>query len=141
MILCDVRSRWFSCLFFLMIRRPPRSTRTDTLFPYTTLFRSMRQITGVNLGSFRVGYGASQARTHRSCFETALGTGRRLFSDADVERQTVEAFDPNAIVLRARWSGYPLGAQIAEMLIKCVDIVFEYTETKISETLGVACSD
>src|SRR3546814_20559737 len=33
---------WLVCLyfFFLMIRRPPRSTRTDTLFPYTTLFRS-----------------------------------------------------------------------------------------------------
>src|SRR3546814_12708430 len=31
------------CSFFLlMIRRPPRSTRTDTLFPYTTLFRSQR---------------------------------------------------------------------------------------------------
>src|SRR3546814_2572632 len=29
--------------FFLMIRRPPRSTRTDTLFPYTTLFRSHAQ--------------------------------------------------------------------------------------------------
>src|SRR3546814_13515225 len=29
--------------FFLMIRRPPRSTRTDTLFPYTTLFRSRLQ--------------------------------------------------------------------------------------------------
>src|SRR3546814_2379202 len=29
-----------SFIFFLMIRRPPRSTRTDTLFPYTTLFRS-----------------------------------------------------------------------------------------------------
>src|SRR3546814_16781643 len=28
-------------LFFLSIRRPPRSTRTDTLFPYTTLFRSL----------------------------------------------------------------------------------------------------
>src|SRR3546814_9628374 len=27
-------------IFFLMMRRPPRSTRTDTLFPYTTLFRS-----------------------------------------------------------------------------------------------------
>src|SRR3546814_10888466 len=27
--------------FFLMLRRPPRSTRTDTLFPYTTLFRSL----------------------------------------------------------------------------------------------------
>src|SRR3546814_18919863 len=31
----------YLCLcFFLMIPRPPRSTRTDTLFPYTTLFRS-----------------------------------------------------------------------------------------------------
>src|SRR3546814_11767517 len=30
-------------LFFLMIRRPPRSTRTDTLFPYPTLFRSVSQ--------------------------------------------------------------------------------------------------
>src|SRR3546814_6057665 len=32
-------SRTF-CFFFLIIRRPPRSTRTYTLFPYTTLFRS-----------------------------------------------------------------------------------------------------
>src|SRR3546814_12429561 len=30
------------CIFFVMIRRPPTSTRTDTLFPYTTLFRSVR---------------------------------------------------------------------------------------------------
>src|SRR3546814_2354613 len=30
-------------IFFVMIRRPPRSTRTDTLFPYTTLFRSRGQ--------------------------------------------------------------------------------------------------
>src|SRR3546814_17915536 len=30
----------FCFFFFLMLRRPPRSTRTDTLFPYTTLFRS-----------------------------------------------------------------------------------------------------
>src|SRR3546814_10196470 len=30
-------------VFFLTIRRPPRSTRTDTLFPYTTLFRSESQ--------------------------------------------------------------------------------------------------
>src|SRR3546814_10556927 len=37
--------KWYVyCIFFLMIRRPPRSTRTDTLFPYTTLFRSPRPI-------------------------------------------------------------------------------------------------
>src|SRR3546814_15652730 len=34
----------FVDVFFLMIRRPPRSTRTDTLFPYTTLFRSHRRM-------------------------------------------------------------------------------------------------
>src|SRR3546814_11418197 len=36
--MCALSVRVFIC--FLMIRRPPRSTRTDTLFPYTTLFRS-----------------------------------------------------------------------------------------------------
>src|SRR3546814_6391196 len=47
------------CILFLMIRRPPRSTRTDTLFPYTTLFRSyltetyLREL-GVSLGHRRV---------------------------------------------------------------------------------------
>src|SRR3546814_13529053 len=38
--------------FFLMIRRPPRSTRTDTLFPYTTLFRNPQPpARGSGLGS------------------------------------------------------------------------------------------
>src|SRR3546814_1747430 len=41
-MLCGIRvpTQVLSRVFFLMIRRPPRSTRTDTLFPYTTLFRS-----------------------------------------------------------------------------------------------------
>src|SRR3546814_1981406 len=46
-------------MFLLIIRRPPRSTRTDTLFPYTTLFRSVRQRPG---GDERVG----PASTERS---------------------------------------------------------------------------
>src|SRR3546814_4545379 len=37
--------------FFLMIRRPPRSTRTDTLFPYTTLFRSAEAELGEDLAA------------------------------------------------------------------------------------------
>src|SRR3546814_20657060 len=36
-----------------MIRRPPRSTRTDTLFPYTTLFRSPTLAAGRETGGFR----------------------------------------------------------------------------------------
>src|SRR3546814_19014336 len=42
---------YYSSFFFLMIRRPPRSTRTDTLFPYTTLFRSCRLDCGDRIGS------------------------------------------------------------------------------------------
>src|SRR3546814_12851211 len=41
LVLLLVLVTWFFDVFFLMIRRPPRSTRTDTLFPYTTLFRSL----------------------------------------------------------------------------------------------------
>src|SRR3546814_3489902 len=46
--LCSIPSMFNHVLvlvhfFFLMRRRPPRSTRTDTLFPYTTLFRSNRR--------------------------------------------------------------------------------------------------
>src|SRR3546814_981467 len=41
--------------FFLMIRRPPRSTRTDTLFPYTTLFRSPAAV-DADIGADRVAH-------------------------------------------------------------------------------------
>src|SRR3546814_19477860 len=46
------------CVFFLMIRRPPRSTRTDTLFPYTTLFRSPEAwVSRVGVGQRDTGVG------------------------------------------------------------------------------------
>src|SRR3546814_5649726 len=55
-----------------MIRRPPRSTRTDTLFPYTTLFRSFGKIGGDELvrhrcaqGELAGGRGGRAARLQR----------------------------------------------------------------------------
>src|SRR3546814_4122730 len=50
-----------SSFFFLMIRRPPRSTRTDTLFPYTPLFRSPCSRAG---GALRPRDPSSAARCH-----------------------------------------------------------------------------
>src|SRR3546814_20938113 len=41
--------------FFLRLRRPPRSTRTDTLFPYTTLFRSLAVAVGGSGDTFKSG--------------------------------------------------------------------------------------
>src|SRR3546814_15756907 len=40
-----------ACFVFVMMRRPPRSTRTDTLFPYTSLFRSCSAGGGTDLGA------------------------------------------------------------------------------------------
>src|SRR3546814_660733 len=52
--MCYNHDFFLFCFFFLMIRRPPRSTRTDTLFPYTTLFRSVQDwIIGPQLKAVR----------------------------------------------------------------------------------------
>src|SRR3546814_10034348 len=51
-----------SVFFFLMIRRPPRSTRTDTLFPYTTLFRSAADWKGMGEGDCRAAAEAYRRR-------------------------------------------------------------------------------
>src|SRR3546814_10505761 len=50
-----------------MIRRPPRSTRTDTLFPYTTLFRSRgrRPVDAVHRAEAQGGVAAEQRAVHR----------------------------------------------------------------------------
>src|SRR3546814_972857 len=62
-----------------MIRLPPRSTRTDTLFPYTTLFRS--QLLGRNVRSLRSQRGLSQE-------ELALEAGMKRSYLSDLERGT-----------------------------------------------------
>src|SRR3546814_3339411 len=77
-----------------MIRRPPRSTRTDTLFPYTTLFRSggsrrrkrpVRQITSLSaskgLGSAATGWVAPQRQQTAPCRDIAAGRSEEHTSE------------------------------------------------------------
>src|SRR3546814_17764463 len=71
--------------FFLMIRRPPRSTRPDTLFPYTTLFRSTEQravhVTAQLPGQFAAVPGAPQRLgRHR---DGRKGAGRLALEKAE----------------------------------------------------------
>src|SRR3546814_1298043 len=69
-------------LFFLMILRPPRTTRTDTLFPYTTLFRSIDRSAHLcreRIRSFerRRGYPTAVESAHldcRGCTSTRFGS-------------------------------------------------------------------
>src|SRR3546814_15121123 len=67
--------------FFLMIRRPPRSTRTDTLFPYTTLFRSplllRRRLPRRDRGRFPVSDGLAGGSPARPRRRLPLRAGRR----------------------------------------------------------------
>src|SRR3546814_14601239 len=94
-----------------MIRRPPRSTRTDTLFPYTTLFRSAGMGQGVahEVDAAALPAGAEHAGHGR--LDALVGVGdhqldaaqaapgqlaqgfdseRRRLRDADVQAQTIE---------------------------------------------------
>src|SRR3546814_10566423 len=75
-----------------MIRRPPRSTRTDTLFPYTTLFRSEEKLVEIGAGHVvcegRTGrqfdlIGRNAAEVHRPVIVGPLapGEGRAAFDD------------------------------------------------------------
>src|SRR3546814_12072205 len=66
------------CFFFLMLRRPPRSTRTDTLFPYTTLFRSLQR------RRLRTALCAKHRRSRRILGRT--GEAHRLDRPADEDR-------------------------------------------------------
>src|SRR3546814_1338263 len=68
-----------------MIRRPPRSTRTDTLFPYTTLFRSEGEDVGRQARVVRVQEGVGE----RGRVEDILHIGfeRQILGTIDAERQ------------------------------------------------------
>src|SRR3546814_9924825 len=71
-----------------MIRRPPRSTRTDTLCPYTTLFRSIDGLHRVLGGGAGAGEGgAGQARSSAAIISTAIGHGIRQSHGAAFDRR------------------------------------------------------
>src|SRR3546814_3034002 len=74
--------RYICAIFFFMIRRPPRSTRTDTLFPYTTLCRSRvvdRREVDVRL----------RDRTHTTMDDAQL----HAVVDLDLEQRLLERLD------------------------------------------------
>src|SRR3546814_2366478 len=85
-----IGSLYFDLFFFFMIRRPPRSTRTDTLFPYTTLFRSCQQ---------------ALARS-QSCLRSNASTPSRRKSTATVSPSSARASASN-VARSGGWGAAP----------------------------------
>src|SRR3546814_16601945 len=91
--------RWYMFIFFILIRRPPRSTLTDTLFPHTTLFRSNNRA-NVNTAGFKrdrasfetLSYqlmtqaGAPSTAENRYATGLNLGTGVALNGTARIDK-------------------------------------------------------
>src|SRR3546814_14543454 len=86
--MCSYFFYFFVCVFFFMIRRPPRSTRTDTLFPYTTLFRSCT-VKSCTIHGFRIIVKPFDNRNHTSftlisvyrCLRSPLSNHRKPRSE------------------------------------------------------------
>src|SRR3546814_11634473 len=94
-ILVEILCRILFC-FCIVIRRPPRSTRTDTLFPYTTLFRSLsKQFVSKRLAALEARLGVRLLiRTTRTLRTTALGVNyyeqaSRLIQAVDAAEQSI----------------------------------------------------
>src|SRR3546814_15112249 len=92
-----------SIFFFLMIRRPPRSTRTDTLFPYTTLFRSIvddrrRHHRQQRHHALLIALAGDQQRLLAWSRRHAAGQGQRL---ADAQAAAIQQQQPCTVALAA----------------------------------------
>src|SRR3546814_12960525 len=130
-----------------MIRRPPRSTRTDTLFPYTTLFRSVQEVVQESYARIlSYGYGCSRpppvwkALLYRIATNLAYSHGRMdsarnraghmpledvdLVSEAPCQERTVLAQQELQIVRRV----------ILELSPKCRKVFIDRKSTRLNSS-------
>src|SRR3546814_15302244 len=103
-----------------MIRRPPRSTRTYTIFPYTTVFRSVRWFGGIKLGAGGLAraYGGIAAQCLRSgarvpIIDRVRVSCRCAFGDLAIVRARFDAFQ--VLVHAERFDASGVHWQLAEI--------------------------
>src|SRR3546814_2759707 len=98
----------FVLVFFLMIRRPPRSTRTYTLFPYTTLFRSALADLKPQLAG-----AITQDQFHLGIALKAFRHARHFLARALPARHVAGALEAVALLFEALPAFHePIGAQV-----------------------------
>src|SRR3546814_4073865 len=109
----------FACVFFvLMIRRPPRSTRTDTLFPYTTLFRSLT----------RESDGAPMSIRSTWPISGSTATGRLISEQARSEEHTSELQS----LMRISYAVFCLKKKKQHKSFNIIKIINKFTASNMS---------
>src|SRR3546814_10223710 len=100
--------------FVLMIRRPPRSTRTDTLFPYTTLFRSVRDtpvtltVCYVEGNDTHAAVGDRRSEEHTSELQSLMRISYAVFClKKKNKRHTATTLGPDVYQLTAQTAEHP----------------------------------
>src|SRR3546814_16269187 len=120
-----------------MIRRPPRSTRTDTLFPYTTLFRSPDEVGRIHLAGRHIDRceGRDQTVHHRHDF---LDRHARGFRGRVGDRHTV--VPQREWRIRGERAPHPLGQAAAAVLRHALVAAANHVARNLTarETLGSA---
>src|SRR3546814_10300179 len=87
-----------------MIRRPPRSTRTDTLFPYTTLFRSRPTLPGCEFPErLAPRFSWASSRRDRRRVGQAQAANRHLFAHLRGRREHRPSYFPTTLPPSCRW--------------------------------------
>src|SRR3546814_264868 len=87
--------------FFLRLRRPPRSTRTDTLFPYTTLFRSPSPLVAIVILTAVVSYMGMDVRTVGDMGELPSSLPSWLIPDVPFTLETLQIILPYSATMAA----------------------------------------
>src|SRR3546814_12617753 len=113
-----------------MIRRPPRSTRTDTLFPYTTLFRSLggHVETCEDCGHWRIAYNSCR---NRHCPKCQGAAARAWLAERETDLLPVGYFH---VV-------FTLPAEVADIAYQNKAVVYNLLFKAASETMLTIAPD
>src|SRR3546814_1256323 len=107
-----------------MIRRPPRSTRTDTLFPYTTLFRSLQN-----------------ARHVLSAGESSLSIAAEVYPDRGATLVTVSASDHPGLFYRIAGAIHLAGGTIIDVRIHTMRAAMAMDNFLVQDPFGGPFND
>src|SRR3546814_7092889 len=126
-------------VFFLMLRRPPRSTRTDTLFPYTPLFRSYdrQRAARVRDAVGRRGQGAAARRDHRAAERRRAAAGPQgPLLGADLGQRSEEHTSELQSLMRISYAVFCLKKKKHKLILEITIRNTEYITTATTKTVS-----